>query len=114
MNWLFDYIPWYVWLFVLGGGGGVVLALIPGAFAALTGIWTLLPPKARWALAGIGTLFGVYIAGRYRGARNERDKNKDRADNAVRNRLEVDREVSKLNPTQVDAELNKHGDFRKD
>lgn len=112
MSWLIDNTPWWVYLIVLGGGGGAALALIPGAFAAVAGVWSMLPPRARWALAGIGALAAVFVGGRYQGARNERDKNKARADNAVRNRLEVENEVSKMPPSAVDKKLSDRGDFR--
>lgn len=112
MSWIIDNVPLYVWLLLLGGGGGAILAFVPGALALVASIWTMLPPKARWFLGGIGVLAGAYFGGRYRGARNERDKNKDRADNAVRNRMEVEQDVKRMSPSEVDKKLEERGDFR--
>ncbi len=114
MNWLLDYIPWYVWLGLTLGGGGALLAFVPGALAAVVAIWNMLPGWARWALGGFVAALLAYAAGRNKGSRDERDKNKARADNAVRNRQEVDNEVRNYTPTQVDQQLKKHGDFREE
>ena len=114
MSWLFDHVPLWAWAILLGGGGGAVLFLVPGAFAAISGVWTLLPPKARWFLAAIAAFVAVYVTGRYGGASAEREKNRERAEKAKQNREEVEREVEQMDDDEVDRELRERGDFREE
>lgn len=111
MSWFSDNWFWLL-LLLLGGGGAAILALVPGALALVVSVWTMLPPKARWALGGVAAVIAGIFWGRQRGAANERAKNKERADNAVRNRLEVDNEVNRMSPSEVDKKLDQRGDFR--
>lgn len=112
MSWIFDHVPWWVWGLLLGGGGTAALVFIPGAFAFLSGIWAILPKPVKWALAGIGAIVAAFLAGRNRGSKDERDKQKDLADNAARNRTEIDQQTRDLTDDQVDKKLKDRGDFR--
>lgn len=114
MSWLTDYVPWWVWPLLLAGGGGAFFALVPGALAIFTTFWKLLPPWARWAIAGALALVGVYVGGRYGGAAAERAKNRERAEKARQNREEVKREVERMDDDEVDRQLREHGDFREE
>lgn len=109
---IIDYVPWWVWTGLALGGGGAAIFFIPGALALVTTIYNLLPKSIRLAFSAVVAVLVAYLAGRNRGSANERDKNKDRADNAVRNRLEVENKIGKLTPSQVDHELDRKGDFR--
>lgn len=103
-NSIVDNIPWWVYLV-----GVIVAAALTYQFWAP--IWALLPKPVKIALGAVGAVFVAYIAGRNRGAANARARDKDRADNAVRNRNEVNQRVQNMTPKQVDEELDKKGDF---
>lgn len=103
-NAIVDNIPW--WGYVLAG-----LAALAFAYPYLAPVWALLPKPVKIVIGAVVAGFLAYIAGRNRGAANARLADKEKRDNAIRNRLEVADKVSKMTPTQVDAELDKKGDF---
>lgn len=104
-NSIIDNIPW--WAYVVAAI--VALALTYQLWAP---IWTLLPKPVKIALAGIGAIFTAYIAGRNRGAANARAQDKQRTQDALKKRLEVNQKVDSMTPSQIDKELDKKGDFR--
>ena len=104
-NSIVDNIPWW----------GYVLAALVGvgfAYPYLAPVWALLPKPVKVAIGVAAAGFTAYIAGRNRGASNARLADKEKRDKAISNRLEVNQRVEKMTPTQVDAELEKKGDFR--
>lgn len=116
MSFLADYVPWWVWLVLsllgIGGGTAALIIFVPAALPFLLGIWNRLPLWLRVLLIAVFAAPFIYLAGRSAGGAIEREKNKARADNAVRNRLEVENEVSNLPPSAVDKKLSDRGDFR--
>lgn len=116
MDFLGDYVPWWVWLMFstlgIGGGLAALIFFVPAALPVLLSLWNRCPLWLKAVLVGITGGFFAYLAGRNTGAANERGRMKEKEDNAVRNRLEVSQDVKRMTPTQVDKELNRHGDFR--
>lgn len=114
--WLADYVPWWAWLGLslagIGGGTAALIIFVPAAAPFLLGIWNRLPLWLRVVLILVGAMPFVWLAGRNAGSSREREKNKARADNAVRNRLEVENEISAMPPSAVDKKLSDRGDFR--
>lgn len=98
-----DWIPWWVWPILLGGGG-VGLAFIPGVAAFALGIWNALPGWARWLLGGFVVAWIAYMRGRNLGARAVRERQ------AQLDRQAVDKakEVTKRNEQRTDDEIDKH------
>lgn len=116
MSWLADYVPWWVWLVLsltgISAGTAALIIFVPAAAPFLLGIWNRLPLWLKVLLVAIGAAPFVYLAGRNAGSDRERAKNKERADNAVRNRLEVEKDVGRMTPDAVDKKLDQKGDFR--
>lgn len=102
--WVFDYIPWWVWPILLGGGGVALFALVPGFAALALGIWNALPNWARWLLGGALVALLAFLRGRNLGARDVRDRQ------AQLDRQAVDKahEVTKRNQDRTDDEIDKH------
>lgn len=98
MNWLLDFIPWWVWFVMLGIG---LIATYP----LWNTLWILLPRPAKVALGIIGGVLAAYFAGRNRGAANERERQKDADANAVKNRLETDKTVRDIPDSDIDKRL---------
>lgn len=116
MSWLADQVPWWVWMMLsfggIGGGTAALIFFVPAALPFLLGIWNRLPLWLKVTLFAIFVTPFVYLAGRNAGSERERAKNKVREDNAVRNRLEVETEVDRMKPSDVDKKLDERGDFR--
>lgn len=116
MGWLMDQAPWWVWLLGtltgLGAGGVALIIFVPAAAPFLLGVWARLPLWAKAVLFALGAAPFVYLAGRNAGSRRERDINRDRAENALRNRAEVEQDVKRMSPSAVDKALEQKGDFR--
>lgn len=116
MSFLGDYVPWWVWLMFstlgIGGGLAALIFFVPAALPVLLSIWNRCPLWLKAVLVGITGGVFAYLAGRNAGSRNERARMKEKEDSAVRDRLEVKRETQKKTPSQVDEELDRHGDFR--
>jgi hypothetical protein len=112
LSWMFNFVPWWVWLVIAGGGGGAILAFVPGALALVVSVWNMLPRPVKVVLGGIVAILVAYVAGRNKGSKDERDMNEKRGAQATAKRLEIKRDVQNLKPSEVDAQLKKHGDFR--
>lgn len=118
MAWLTDQVPWYVWaLASLLGIGGTTVALIifvPAALPTLIAIWRWCPLWLKVLLIGLtgGLLAG--LAMKDAALKRERERQRALEEGAVRNREEIDREVEKLEPSEVDRRLRESGDFRDD
>lgn len=103
MNWLLDWLPWWVWPATIGLG--LLLTFQFWWPLALT-IWNALPNWARLALVGLTGGFLAYLAGRNKGRRNaaEEQRRKDAA--AVQKRLEVEQKVQRMTPAERKRELD--------
>jgi len=104
-NSIIDNIPW--WGYVLAAA--VALGFL---YPYAAPIWAIMPRWLKATLIAIGGLFTAYIAGRNRGAANARLADKEKNAKAVERRQEVNKSVDKMTPSQVDAELERKGDFR--
>lgn len=111
MSWIIDNTPWWVYMLILGGGGGALLAFVPGVLALLVSIWSMMPTKLKIAVGAVIAFIGVYLGGRYRGARNERDKTAAQDARATNVARETKDEVGKLSTSEVDKRLEERGDF---
>lgn len=110
MEWL-DYIPWWVWPVLLGGGGVALWVFVPGIAAFALSIYNMLPSWARWLIGGAFVALLAYLRGRNIGRDNataEQRKVDEKSSTAAK---EVDRRVEKLNDDEVDRELEKGGGF---
>jgi len=103
-NAVVDNIPW--WGYVIAAA--VALGFV---YPYLAPVWALLPKPVKVAILAIAAAFTAYIAGRNRGAANARLADKEKRDKAISNRLDVNRRVDNMKPSEVDAELDKKGDF---
>lgn len=103
-NSVVDNIPW--WGYVLAAA--VALGFL---YPYAAPIWAILPRWLKAALIAIGGLFTAYIAGRNRGAANARLADKERNEQAYKRRTDVNQRVDTMKPSEVDAELDKKGDF---
>lgn len=111
MTWLFDNIPWWVYPMLAAGGGGALLALVPGALAFVVGIYNAMPVWLRW-LTGAAIIAALaHVAGRNIGRRNARAE-QDAVDRRARQTAkETTDEVGKLAPSEVDKRLEESGGF---
>lgn len=110
---LLTYVPWWVWGLLLAGGGGALIAFVPGVAALALSVWSMLPKSARWALLGVAAVIAAYLKGR----RSEKLRNdaeqKAKVQKADQTRVKIERDVAKLSEKEVDDELRRKGDFRK-
>lgn len=104
-NSIWDNIPWWAY---------VVAAIVALAFTYQfwAPVWALLPKPVKVGLGVVAAAFTAFVAGRNRGAANARAADKERTEQALNRRLEVNKRVEHMTPSQVDAELDKKGDFR--
>jgi hypothetical protein len=100
VNWLINSIPPWLWVVIVGG---ILLA----TYSLWLPIWSLLPNKVKVVIIFIVTLGGAYFAGRYKGAKDERTLMDKRKTEALQKRVEVDREIQRLPPSEVDKRLDK-------
>lgn len=98
VNWIINSIPLWAWVTIVG-------AVLLATYSLWLPIWNLLPGKVKVAIIFVATLGGAYLAGRYKGARDERDLVAKRNAEAIQKRLEVNREVDKLSNKEVDDKL---------
>lgn len=103
-NSIVDNIPW--WVYVVGA-----LVALGLTYQFWAPVWALLPKPLKIALGAIGTVFVAYIAGRNRGAANARAADKERTNQALQRRADVNQRVDAMKPSEVDKELDKKGDF---
>lgn len=104
MNWIIDWVPWWLW-FVLGGGG--LLATMSLWLPLATAVWSALPTPVRFLLGGFLAALAAYLAGRNRGRSNAKDEAAKRDAAATKNRLETNKEVSNMSKDQREKELDR-------
>lgn len=105
---MIDFIPWWAWVVLAGGGLGALVWFVPGVLAA----WSALPRTVRWIVAAVGAGFVAYFAGRNHGRDRELERQRALVEEAKRARASVNATVSKMSPSDVDKALAKNGDFR--
>jgi membrane protein implicated in regulation of membrane protease activity len=104
LNAILDHIP--LWLYVTVGCLGAAAAfyfLSP----ILVPLWAVTPKPVKWALVSIVAIIGAVLAGRYKGAKDERDLQARRDADALENRVKVDNEVEKKNAPTVHTDLDR-------
>lgn len=99
-NWIINSIPLWAWIALAG------TALI-ATYSLWGPVWAMLPTKVKVVLIGIATLGGAYLAGRYKGAHDERAIQKARQREALQKRQEVDHAVDGMPTQEVDTQLDK-------
>ena len=100
LSYAFNYVPWWVWLVaVLVGLGLTIQFWAP--------IWAALPKPVKVALAALGAVAVAYIAGRNRGAKDERDQRAKADARALQTRKETDDEVHNLPADDLDRRLGR-------
>jgi hypothetical protein len=70
-------------------------------------IWNMLPGWLRATLLGIGAALLAWAGGRHIGAQREREEQKRRERDALRNRAEVDQNVSNLSNKDLRDQLGR-------
>lgn len=70
-------------------------------------IWAAMPKPLKIALGALGAILAAFVGGRYAGAKTERDLRKQNDAAAIKNREEINREVSNLDRPAVDKRLDK-------
>lgn len=103
-SWILDHIP--LWLYVTVGGLGAAAAfyfLSP----VLVPLWAITPKPIKWALGFVVAIVGAVLAGRYKGAKDERDRQARRDAEALQNRVRVDHEVDRKDAPAVHTDLNR-------
>jgi len=107
MDWFglfLGWVPLWVWITL------TVLAAIPILYffgPILLPIWRMLPTWLQALLLGIGAAMLAWAGGRHIGAKRERDEQKRREANAIRNRAEVDQDVGNLSEKDTRDRLNR-------
>jgi hypothetical protein len=100
MSLILDYVPWWVWPTLIAAGLAVT-------FPWWSPLWLAAPRWLKALLAFAAAVFAAYSAGRYRGATNERQRQKDADAQATKRRLETNAQVNNLPPGDRDKQLNR-------
>ncbi len=103
-NAILDHIP--PWLYVTVaclGAAAMFYFLSP----ILVPLWAITPRPIKWALGFIVAIGGAVLAGRYKGAKDERDLQARRDAGALANRVKVDNEVEKKDAPTVHTDLGR-------
>lgn len=103
-NWLLDHIPLWVYVVAFCMGGGALFYFFS---PILIPLWNITPRWLKLVLGFILSIGAALVAGRYKGAKDERDMEAKRAAQAINNRTEIDNEVGKLSGTDTDKRLGK-------
>lgn len=101
---ILDHIP--LWLSITICGAIAIVALY-FASPILIPLWRMLPKPVQVFLGGLLAVTVAVLAGRYKGAKDERDKAAMRDAQALRNRTEVDHEVGNLSPKDTANKLDR-------
>lgn len=100
INWIIDSIPWWVYV----AAGIIVLA---ATYQFWLPIWALMPNWMKIAFGAVAAIAAAFLAGRNRGADDERKQREKNDAVAVDNRKEVDKAVDALDKPALDKRLNK-------
>jgi len=103
MDWLsyaFNFVPWWAWV-----AGGVVLVAV--FWQPVFAFWVAAPKWLRTTIVSAGALLAVYVAGRNKGSKDERDRRAKADARAVQTRKETDDEVRNLPADNLDRRLGR-------
>lgn len=107
MDWFglfLGWVPLWAWISLC------IVAAIPILYffgPVLLPIWRMLPTWLQAVFLGIGATLLAWAGGRYVGAKTERDEQKRREANALRNRAEIDDEVRNMPKKDVHDRLGR-------
>lgn len=99
-SWASNFFPWQVW-----AAGFVVIAIVVAIYWAP--IWLMLPTWLKISLIFTGVVIVVYVAGRNKGSKDERDMQKEREAGATQLREKVDATIQKLDGAAVQKRLDR-------
>lgn len=103
VNWIFDHIPLWVWVTVTICGAGAAFYFFS---PILVPLWNITPRWVKVVLGFILSILAALAAGRYKGAKDERDMQARRNAQAIQTRTEVDNEVGNLSNADADKRLD--------
>jgi hypothetical protein len=101
-NYIMDHIPWWGWALMIAVPVGALLFYFG---PVLVPLWLRLPLWLRTVLIFCGVGFLIYRGGVWQGRRNEEERERRRNADALNKRLEVDREIDKMEPAEVQKKL---------
>lgn len=100
LSWLFDVIPWWVYL-------AAIITIAAITYPMWSAVWLLLPRPVKAALILVGTGGLAYFAGRNRGYQNARDRQKQADAEATKRRLDTNAEVTRMPAADRDKSLDR-------
>lgn len=98
-SWIIDAIPYWVWL-------AVIAVALASTYPMWSAIWAFLPRPIKAAIVIVATGGIAYIAGRNRGFKNARDRQKEADAQATKRRLDTNAEVDRMRPADRDKSLD--------
>jgi len=100
IDWIFDHIPYWVWLVGLG-------AALIATYPMWSAIWALLPRPVKLLLVALVAGAAAYLAGRNRGTKDAKAAQDKANAQATKRRLETNAEVTNLDPATRKREFDK-------
>jgi hypothetical protein len=102
LNNVVESIPWWGWVLIVAAPIGVLLFYFG---PVLLPLWRALPLWLRAVILGVGAVFIAWMGGRTVGRRNAEEEERRRNAEALRKRVEVDREIGKLSGDEAQKKL---------
>jgi hypothetical protein len=99
ISWALNYVPWWVWPLV-------VVVIAAATFQFWAPIWAVMPKWLKAVILAVFALFTAFTAGKWRGAKDERDRRDQANANALKTRKEVDDAVANKSRADVDRDLD--------
>lgn len=99
-----DHVPLWVWLAIAFAAFGALYWFFAPVVAA---VWALTPKPVKIALGAIAAGLGIFVYGRYQGARTARELQKQKEARAVQDRQEIHDEVKNLSDDDLDKRFDK-------
>jgi hypothetical protein len=108
MNWIADHVPLWLWVVLTLGGGGAIIAFVPGALALVVGIWNMMPKPVKIVLGATVGALALYLAGRNKGHADAVVEQEKRDERGEQQRQDIHRDIAKLPEKDVDRRLDKY------
>jgi membrane protein implicated in regulation of membrane protease activity len=99
ISWALNYVPWWVWPLA-------VVVIAAATFQFWAPVWALMPKWLKAVILAVFALATAFTAGKWRGAKDERDQRAKADANALKNRKEVDDDVANNPRADVDRDLD--------
>jgi membrane protein implicated in regulation of membrane protease activity len=104
MWWLIDHVPPWVWIIlIIGTTGALWFYFSP----IITVVWRLLPNWLKVTLGAVLSLILAVLYGRYKGAKDEREKQAEREADQINKRKQVDESVRNASDADLDKRANR-------